>query len=136
MEINCLEKFHELVPFIRAKLKDEEKFREIYYFAFGWAKEEGQKCLRFDIAIGMWQLLFAENRWPLVDQWCKFLQTHHNKSITKDTWYQLLLFIRTVDAQLSNYDPKDSWPYLIDEFVDYLNENNNIINQLNNLKLN
>ncbi|KAM7276822.1 hypothetical protein ACFE04_018688 [Oxalis oulophora] len=138
MEIDSLEKFCERVPFIRAELKDEEKFGEIYKFAFGWAKEKGQKFLGFDTAIGMWQLLFAENRWPLVDQWCEFLQAHHNKSITQDTWCQLLLFVRTVDAQLSNYDPEGSWPYLIDEFVDYLTENKIIIinGQLNDLKLN
>ncbi|KAL0005185.1 hypothetical protein SO802_012746 [Lithocarpus litseifolius] len=51
-----------------------EKFREIYNFAFGWAKEKGQKSLASDTAIGMWQLLFAEKQWPLVDHWCQFLQ--------------------------------------------------------------
>ncbi|GMQ05004.1 hypothetical protein CsSME_00050213 [Camellia sinensis var. sinensis] len=49
-----------------------EKFREIYDFAFGWAKEKGQKSLALDTAIGMWQLLFKQ--WPLVDHWCQFLQ--------------------------------------------------------------
>ncbi|KAM7274977.1 hypothetical protein ACFE04_016843 [Oxalis oulophora] len=128
MEIDSLEKFRERVPFIRAELEDEKKFCEIYNFAFGWAKEKGKKCLGFDTAISMWQLLFAENRWPLLDQWCEFLQARHNKSITKDTWCQLLSFVRTVDAQLSNYDPEGSWPYLIDEFVDYLTEHTTIIN--------
>ncbi|GMP35129.1 hypothetical protein CsSME_00007704 [Camellia sinensis var. sinensis] len=51
-----------------------EKFREIYDFAFGWAKEKGQKSLALDTAIGMWQLLFEEKQWPLVDHWCQFLQ--------------------------------------------------------------
>ncbi|KAL0817159.1 hypothetical protein Bca101_073603 [Brassica carinata] len=97
-----------------------EKFHEIYNFAFGWAKEKGQKSLALDTAIGMWQLLFAEREWPLVNHWCDFLQDHHNKAISKDTWAQLLEFARTVDPALSNYDAEGAWPYLIDEFVEYL----------------
>ncbi|RVW93902.1 DCN1-like protein 1 [Vitis vinifera] len=102
--IDSLEKFRERIQFMRTELKDEQKFREIYNFAFGWAKEKGQKSLALDTAIGMWQLLFAEKQWALVDHWCQFLQT--------------------VDPSLSNYDAEGAWPYLIDEFVEYLNENN------------
>lgn len=121
--VDSLEKFRERIPFMRSELKDEHKFREIYNFAFGWAKEKGQKSLALDTAIGMWQLLFAEKQWPLVDHWCQFLQAHHNKAISRDTWSQLLEFARTVDPDLSNYDAEGAWPYLIDEFVEYLNEN-------------
>ncbi|KAG8487258.1 hypothetical protein CXB51_020609 [Gossypium anomalum] len=126
--IDSLEKFRERIPFMRSELKDEQKFREIYNFAFGWAKEKGQKSLALDTAIGMWQLLFAEKQWPLVDHWCQFLQARHNKAISRDTWSQLLEFARTVDPALSNYDAEGAWPYLIDEFVEYLNENGIIQN--------
>ncbi|KAE8691310.1 hypothetical protein F3Y22_tig00110890pilonHSYRG00789 [Hibiscus syriacus] len=121
--IDSLEKFLERIPFMRSELKDEQKFREIYNFAFGWAKEKGQKSLALDTAIGMWQLLFAEMQWPLVDHWCQFLQARHKKAISEDTWSQLLEFARTIDSALSNYDAEGSWSYLIDEFVEYLNEN-------------
>ncbi|GAV92014.1 Cullin_binding domain-containing protein, partial [Cephalotus follicularis] len=72
--IDSLEKFRERISFMRSELKDEQKFRDIYNFSFGWAKEKGQKSLALDTAIGMWQLLFAEKQWPLVDHWCQFLQ--------------------------------------------------------------
>ncbi|XP_057949640.1 uncharacterized protein LOC131144793 isoform X3 [Malania oleifera] len=121
--VDSVEKFREKIPFMRSELKDEHKFREIYNFAFGWAKEKGQKSLALDTAIGMWQLLFAEKQWPLVDHWCLFLQARHNKAISRDTWSQLLEFARIVDPALSNYDAEGAWPYLIDEFVEYLNEN-------------
>ncbi|XP_010257311.1 PREDICTED: DCN1-like protein 2 isoform X1 [Nelumbo nucifera] len=124
--VDSLEKFRERIQFMRSELKDEQKFREIYNFAFGWAKEKGQKSLALDTAIGMWQLLFAEKHWPLVDHWCQFLQARHNKAIPRDTWSQLLEFARsmqTVDPALSNYDAEGAWPYLIDEFVEYLIEN-------------
>nr|XP_043620750.1 DCN1-like protein 1 [Erigeron canadensis] len=121
--VDSLEKFREKIPFMRSELKDDQKFKEIYIFAFGWAKEKGQKSLALDTAIGMWQLLFEEKQWPLVDHWCQFLQARHNKAISRDTWSQLLEFARSVDPTLSNYDAEGAWPYLIDEFVEYLTEN-------------
>ncbi|XP_004243966.1 uncharacterized protein [Solanum lycopersicum] len=121
--IDSLEKLREKLPFMRSEMKDEHKFREIYNFAFSWAKEKGQKSLALDTAIGMWQLLFAEKEWPLVEHWCQFLQARHNKAISRDTWSQLLEFARNVDPALTNYDAEGAWPYLIDEFVEYLTEN-------------
>ncbi|KAK1259690.1 hypothetical protein QJS04_geneDACA010293 [Acorus gramineus] len=121
--VDSIEKFREKIPLMRVELKDEHKFREIYNFSFSWAKEKGQKSLALDTAIGMWQLLFAERHWPLVDHWCQFLQDRHNKAISRDTWSQLLEFAKTVDPLLSNYDAEGAWPYLIDEFVEYLIEN-------------
>ncbi|KAF0935237.1 hypothetical protein E2562_031273 [Oryza meyeriana var. granulata] len=65
--VDSVEKLHEKLPSLRAELKDDQKFCEIYDFAFTWAKEKGQKSLSLETAIGMWQLLFAERRWPLID---------------------------------------------------------------------
>ncbi|CAG7890394.1 unnamed protein product, partial [Brassica rapa] len=118
--VDSIGKLQEKLAFMRSELKDEQKFYDIYSFAFGWAKEKGQKSLALDTAIGMWQLLFAEKEWPLVNHWCDFLQDRHNKAISKDTWAQLLEFARTVNPMLSNYDAEGAWPYLIDEFVEYL----------------
>ncbi|KAI4388021.1 hypothetical protein MLD38_000398 [Melastoma candidum] len=106
--IDTLERFRERIQYMRSELNDEQKFRDIYNFAFGWAKEKGQKSLALDTAIGMWQLLFAEKQWALVDDWCQFLQARHNKAISRDTWSQLLEFARSVDPELSNYDAEGS----------------------------
>jgi len=57
--------------------------------------QKSVKCLQMDTAIAMWQLLFSgDQRWPLVDAWCAFLQKHHKVAISKDTWVQLLEFAR------------------------------------------
>ncbi|AQK83398.1 Defective in cullin neddylation protein [Zea mays] len=87
--VDSIEKFRGKLPSLRAELKDDNKFRDIYNFAFTWAREK----------------------------------VRHNKAISRDTWSQLLEFVKTTDPQLSNYDDEGAWPYLIDEFVEYLTEN-------------
>lgn len=77
------------------------------------AAQKTQKCLQLDVAVGMWQLLFAgERRWPYIDDWCEFLQQHHNRAISKDTWVQLFEFVRSVKPDFSNFDESAAWPYL------------------------
>lgn len=58
--------------------------------------QKGQKCVQLDAAVGMWQLLFSVpgQEWPLIETWCDFLTQHHNRAISKDTWSQLLDFIK------------------------------------------
>ncbi|CAL5372437.1 unnamed protein product [Camellia sinensis] len=58
--IDSLEKFCDRIQFMHSELKDE--------------RIKGQKSLALDTAIGIWQLLFEEKQWPLVDHWCQFLQ--------------------------------------------------------------
>ncbi|XP_042479243.1 DCN1-like protein 1 [Macadamia integrifolia] len=52
--VDSLEKLCERIRYMHSEQKDEQKFHEIYNFAFGWAKEKGQKSLALDTAIGMW----------------------------------------------------------------------------------
>ncbi|KAI3509205.1 hypothetical protein L1887_24307 [Cichorium endivia] len=43
------------------------------------------RALQFSLqAIGMWQLLFEEKEWSLVDHWCQFSQARHNKAISRE----------------------------------------------------
>jgi DCN1-like protein 1/2 len=120
--VDTISKLRQQLPSLRAELKDDSKFREVYMFAFDWAKEKGQKSLALETALGMWKLLYAQKSWPLVDNWCSFLQQKHNKAISKDTWSQAFEFAKSIDPSLSNYDSEGAWPYLLDEFVDWLKE--------------
>lgn len=121
--IDSIDKLKASLDKLRNELKDETKFRDIYNYAFSFAREvgpsnallllsspmvcpnlllvhamvslpapetciylvrialqKGQKCLQLDTAVGMWQLIFSSHPWPLVGDWCDFLQEHHNRS--------------------------------------------------------
>ncbi|KAK6363279.1 Scaffold-type E3 ligase [Orbilia blumenaviensis] len=119
------------LPRMQAKLQElrqqldtnDEYFKEVYKWAFGWAKAPGGKALALENAIEMWKLLltsrFGGN--GHLDRWAEFLEEKWKKSIPKDTWNMFYEFI--VDAKsdptLTGYDENGSYPSTIDAYVDY-----------------
>ncbi|KAF5827375.1 DCN1-like protein 2 [Dunaliella salina] len=123
MGVDSVDKLKKKLPELREELNNPDRFHDIYNYAYMFSREKGQKCVHLETAVGMWQLLFSGNRWPLVNEWCDFLQKHHNRAISKDTWTQLYDFIKTVKPDFSNFEESSSaWPYLIDEFVEHIRE--------------
>lgn len=123
LKLNCdsVEKLKKKLPELRAELSNEERFKDIYNYAYMFSREKGQKCVQFDTACGMWQLLLGGTKsWPLLDSWLAFLTKSHNRAISKDTWSQLYDFIKVVKPDFSNFDENSAWPYLIDEFVEHM----------------
>ncbi|PNW88114.1 hypothetical protein CHLRE_01g014850v5 [Chlamydomonas reinhardtii] len=116
------------LPELRASLAKADTFRAVYAFAYDFSREKGQKCVQLDSAVGMWRLLLESphagpNAWSLVDDWVAFLEARHsNRAIAKDTWQQLLDFIKSVKPDFSNFDENSAWPYLLDEFVEHMRE--------------
>ncbi|EFJ50752.1 hypothetical protein VOLCADRAFT_88591 [Volvox carteri f. nagariensis] len=122
--VDSIDKLRRKLTDLRSEVKTDAKFKEVYAFAYNFSREKGQKCVMLDTAVAMWQLLFSvpEQRWPLIDDWCEFLTKHHNRAISKDTWLQLFDFIKasSVKPDFSNFDENSAWPYLLDEFVEYM----------------
>lgn len=122
LRITSVEKLKDMLPKLRAEVESEATSREIYNYAFAWAKDKGQKWLTLETAVGLWQLILGQRKWPLLEHWCTFVQERYKRSVSKDTWTQLFEFTRVPVSSLSHYDDEGAWPCLIDEFVAYLQE--------------
>jgi len=117
---DSLENIKEVIPNLRERLSDNEKFREVYIFAFNYSKEPAQRSLPLEIAVPLWTLLLKD-KFFFLEEWCTFVQKI-GKAISKDTWSLILDFAMTINKDLSNYDDDGAWPIMIDEFVKELRE--------------
>jgi hypothetical protein len=101
----------------RKEYTQPNDFKNFYNFVFEYLKED-RVILLLDEAVMAWTTLGMHTRWPLFEKWINFLKTGDKKSISRDTWQQLLGFIEQYPKDLSGYDPLGSWPVVIDEFVE------------------
>lgn len=115
--------------------------QDIYAFTFPFSLEPGHKNLPREAAIALWQLLLPPH-FPLLSDWCRFMEERGPKLVTRDTWTLLLQFARQIKPDLSNYDedgasraapvsgrlprasltqaPPGAWPVIIDDFVEWI----------------
>ncbi|EGW31789.1 uncharacterized protein SPAPADRAFT_51766 [Spathaspora passalidarum NRRL Y-27907] len=111
----------------------------MYEFTFEFLKEvENQRVLDVQTCIDYWKLLL-----PLVlkkvgapvkqqveerlDQWYEFVLEDHKKPFSFDGWCQFYLFVQDIiikdPVAFKDYDEMQSWPNVMDEYIEYLREN-------------
>jgi len=100
------------------------EMRSFYNFVFDYFKED-KKILSLDESVVVWNMFFR-GRWKLYDKWLPFVQGGTYKAISRDTWQQLFEFIQHHQNDLSSFDPSESWPVIIDEFVAWLSKTGQI----------
>jgi len=114
-------------------ITDADYFRQIYMYAFDFARAQGQRSIPLDNAKAFWGILLPlsiktiERRedgnegWKeeYNEWWFEFLDEKAVKGISKDAWTMFLDFVRSIDSQFATYDDKAAWPSLIDDFVEW-----------------
>ena len=60
------------IPNMRADLKNDNKFKDMYKFVFGFACEKGMKSVDIDTALALWPTLLG-NRCKFMTQWVNFI---------------------------------------------------------------
>lgn len=123
-ELQCdnLTKFLDKRNYLRSLIDDRNTFKEIFRYAFDFAKECDQKAVDKMTASQMLQILLA-SKWSLLTDFLSFLETSPYKVLNKDQWCNLLEFSRVILPDLSNYDVDGAWPVILDEFVEWLHKN-------------
>ncbi|EMP37964.1 DCN1-like protein 5 [Chelonia mydas] len=108
LQCDCTEKLQSKFDFLRSQLNDISSFKNIYRYAFDFARDKDQRSLDIDTAKSMLALLLGRT-WPLFSVFYQYLEQSKYRVMNKDQWYNVLEFSRTVHADLSNYDEDGAW---------------------------
>ncbi|CAG5135575.1 unnamed protein product [Candidula unifasciata] len=119
------EKLQNKMEYLRSLINDPAAFKNIYRFAFDFARDKDQRCLDMDTAKAMLSLVLGKN-WSLFSHFHQFLEQSKYKAINKDQWCSILEFSRSVRPNLVNYDEDGAWPVMLDEFVEWLRKQRGI----------
>lgn len=103
---------------------------DVYRYTFDLALDPNRRELDVETATEYWRLFFQPKipmhiEPALLDSWLSFLQSQGSTTITKDTWQMLFEFFKrfsSLDSVKANYNEADAWPYIIDEYCEYLQD--------------
>lgn len=121
--IDSLPKLQSYLPKFKKDLEDQNSFKDIYRFAFIFAKEnENNKILDLESACNMLTLVIGD-KYPHTERLKEFLLTQKSyRVLNMDQWLSILEFSKVINADVSNYDENGAWPVILDEFVDWSKE--------------
>ena len=105
-------------------------FKEIYDFAFLWSRDStDRKVLDIDIAVEMLDMLIDGTKCPFINPIKEYLSQRNDlRAVNKDQWCSILEFCKSMDKDLTGYDEAGCWPVLLDEFVVWYQEPENMSN--------
>mmetsp|Transcript_7247 Transcript_7247/g.18337 ORF Transcript_7247/g.18337 Transcript_7247/m.18337 type:complete len:255 (-) Transcript_7247:380-1144(-) len=119
LSVDSMEKLQKVLTTFREELLDESHLKDIYKYAFGYAKEKDSKILDLETASEMIKLVLGD-RYEHLPGFLEFLKEQTSyKSINADQWMNLLEFLKTIKLDFSNYDENGAWPVMIDEYVEW-----------------
>ncbi|GIY61637.1 DCN1-like protein 4 [Caerostris extrusa] len=128
LECDSIEKIRNKIDYLRSLLNEPIVFKNIYRYAYDFARDREQRSMDMETAKAMLQLLLGRS-WHMYGSFHQFLeQQTRYRVINKDQWCNILEFSRTILADLSNYDEDGAWPVLLDEFVEWYKTKHNFPN--------
>jgi len=120
-ELQCdsIAKLQGKLDYLRSLLNETATFKNIYRYAYDFARDKDQRSMDLETGKAMLQLLLGKH-WTLYGSFHQFLEQSKYKVINKDQWCNILEFSKSIHPDLSNYDEDGAWPVLLDEFVEWL----------------
>ncbi|XP_031637420.1 DCN1-like protein 4 isoform X2 [Contarinia nasturtii] len=111
-------KLQSKLDYLRNLMNDQNVFKNVYRYAYDFARDKDQRSMDIETAKAMLHLLLG--KWQMYPEFAQFLHQSKYKVINKDQWCNILEFSRTITPDLSNYDVDGAWPVLLDEYVEFL----------------
>lgn len=103
LQCDSIVKLRSKLDSLRLLLFNANSFKEIYRYAYYFAKERDQRSMDVDTAKAMLQLLLAD-QWSLYVEFCQFLDQSTYKVINRDQWINIFEFARLHRDDLTTYD--------------------------------
>lgn len=103
LQCDSVDKLRSKLDSLRMLLYDPSVFKEIYRYAYHFAKDKDQRSMDVETAMVMLRLLLAD-QWPLNAEFCHFIDQSTYKVINRDQWINTFEFARFHRDDLSSYD--------------------------------
>lgn len=124
MNLSSIESIQKIMPSLDTGFLDRSEFKDFYKFCFQFNRQGTHRTLDKDLVVALLQVCLKERiSQDRLDTFCQFLEKNQGYTrITLDQWTSFLDFCYDVE-DLSSYDLDSSaWPVLIDEYVEYMEE--------------
>lgn len=124
LQVDSISKFKKLLPSLDTGFMDQDEFKEFYKFCFQFNRQGTHRTLDKEMVVALLQMVLKGRvKTERLDTFSAFTESQSNYTrITLDQWCSFLDFCYECE-DLSTYDESMSaWPVLIDEYVDYMEE--------------
>ncbi|CAH1776609.1 unnamed protein product [Owenia fusiformis] len=118
LQVDSIGKMQGRLEYLRSLIDEPTAFKNIYRYAFDFARDKDQRSMDIDTAKAMLALVLGRH-WPLFPSFHQYLEQSKYKVINKDQWSNVLEFSRTILPDMSNYDEDGAWPVMLDEYVEW-----------------
>ncbi|XP_051131589.1 uncharacterized protein LOC127251773 [Andrographis paniculata] len=126
LRVDTIDKLRKALPVLEREVLCPENFEGFYKYAFQYClTEEKQKCLDIESTCLLLNLVLGCMYQHQVDSFTEFLKSQKDyKVINMDQWTNFLRFCQEISfPDLRDYDTSEAWPLLLDNFVDWMKEN-------------
>jgi len=127
LQADSWDKFKNLIPSLDLGFLEQSDFKDFYKFCFTFSRQGTHKSLDKELTLALLKLVLSGgDRVPKdrLESFCAFLEQDNSPytHINLDQWTSFLDFCLEV-RDLSTYDESTSaWPVMIDEYVEYMEE--------------
>eukprot|EP00039_Didymoeca_costata_P020373 m.341021 g.341021 ORF g.341021 m.341021 type:complete len:240 (-) comp19735_c0_seq1:172-891(-) len=123
LQCDSVSKLKRKLPSLSKEIQSEPAAKELFRYGFDFARSVNenplQRSLDRETASSMFKVLLR-GKWTHLDRFLTYLEEQDVKVVNKDQWCSVYEFAKTINEDLSNYDPSGAWPILLDEYVEHI----------------